>query len=134
MRNRKIIGDKIMEDLGNQKIDNDWKKDPYTLRVKGGDPNDPDEKRRPTDAVGLSRSILHVLKNNEDTYVKLLSVGPIALNIAMKAFRIASTEIEQKQHSSGLVIRQSEYSAEINGKHTKGICTRIFPVPTKDLR
>lgn len=111
-----------------------WKKDPYTLRVKGGNQNDPDEKKRPTDPVGLSRSILHVLKNNEDGYVKLLSVGPTALYITMKAYRIAAVDIDR--HSTGirLAITQSEYLAEINQKTTKGICTRVFAIPVKELR
>ena len=36
--------------------------DERTLRARGGDPNDPDPKRRPTDPVGLSRSILQFLR------------------------------------------------------------------------
>ena len=50
-------------------IENNEKKsnfnDERTLRARGGDPNDPDPNRRPTDPVGVSRSILHVLKDNE---------------------------------------------------------------------
>jgi len=106
----------------------DWKRDGYTLRVRGGDGN---LGKKSTDPIGLSRSILHVLKNNEDGYVKLLSVGPTALNIAMKAFRMASDEIEKKTDGAVLVMRQSEYVAEINGKNTKGVCTRIFAIPIK---
>jgi hypothetical protein len=113
-----------------EKRDDDWKKDPFTLRVKGGNPDSGSE-YKPTDAVGLSRSILHVLSSNEDRYCKLLSVGPIALGIAMKAYRIAKEEIETKTDGVALVIRQSEYTAEINGKSTKGICTRIFSIPIK---
>lgn len=50
------------------------KNDPRILKARGGDPNDVDENRRPTDPVGLSRSILHVLKEHE--YVRVLSVEP----------------------------------------------------------
>jgi hypothetical protein len=65
------------------------KNDPRILRARGGDPNDVDENRRPTDPVGLSRSILHVLKEHE--YVRVLSVGPTALASVMSAFRLASS-------------------------------------------
>ena len=54
--------DKLEEPLT---IDNDkklkTKQDPRILKARGGDPNDPDANRRPTDPVGLSRSILHVI-------------------------------------------------------------------------
>jgi stage V sporulation protein SpoVS len=118
-------------EINQEKKDESWKKDGFTLRVKGGDPNDSDEHRRPTDPVGLSRSILHVLNNNEDGYVKLMSVGPTALNIAMKGYRIAKQEIESKTDGVALVSSQTEYTAEINGKGTKGICTRVFAIPIK---
>jgi hypothetical protein len=39
--------------------------DPRILRARGGDFNNPDPSKRPTDPVGLSRSILHVLKDYE---------------------------------------------------------------------
>ena len=103
--------------------------DPQTLRAKGGDPHNDDPARRPTDPVGLSRSIMHVLEKHE--YVRVLSVGPTALNSVMAAFRLASREIEGRTHGAVLVNRQSEYTAEIDGKPTKGICTRIFAVPIK---
>ena len=103
--------------------------DPRVLKAKGGDPNDPDGSRRPTDPVGLSRSILHVLKEHD--YVKILSVGPTALNATMNAFRLASREVESLTNGSVLVNRQSEYFAEINGKRTKGVCTRIFAIDIK---
>ena len=102
---------------------------PRTLKVRGGDPHDADESRRPTDPVGLSRSILHVLKDYE--YVRVLSVGPTALNSVMTAFRLASRDIEGLTNGSVLVLRQSEYSAEIAGKKAKGICTRIFAIDIK---
>ncbi len=113
-------------------INNDKPKkmsDPRTLKAKGGDPNDSDMSRRPTDPVGLSRSILHVLKDHE--YVRILSVGPTALSSVMSAFRLASRDIESLTNGSVLVCRQSEYSAEIGGKKTKGICTRIFAIDIK---
>jgi hypothetical protein len=117
----------------NEEIINEesWKKDGFTLRVRGGNSVDTDPSKKPTDPVGLSRSILHVLSNNEDGYVKLLSVGPTSLSIAMKAYRIAKQEIEKKTDGVRLVCSQSEYVAEINSKSTKGICTRIFAVPIK---
>jgi len=105
------------------------KHDPYTLKARGGDVNDPDPKRRPTDPVGLSRSILHVLANSD--YVRVLSVGPTALNSVMSAFRLASQAAESRTHGTVLVLRQSEYTAEIDGKPAKGVCTRIFGIPTK---
>jgi stage V sporulation protein SpoVS len=114
-------------DVDNDKVKN--QKDPRILRVRGGDPNDPDGSRRPTDPVGLSRSILHVLKEHD--YVKILSVGPTALNATMNAFRLASREVESLTNGSVLVNRQSEYFAEINGKRTKGVCTRIFAIDIK---
>lgn len=105
------------------------KQDPRILKARGGDPNDPDNNRRPTDPVGLSRSILHVLRDHE--YVRILSVGPTALSSVMSAFRMASREIESLTNGSVLVCRQSEYTAEINGKKTKGISTRIFAIDIK---
>lgn len=105
------------------------KNDPRILRARGGDPNNEDPNKRPTDPVGLSRSILHVLKDYE--YVRVLSVGPTALSSVMSAFRLASREIESLTNGSVLVCRQSEYSAEINGKKAKGISTRIFAIDIK---
>jgi hypothetical protein len=105
------------------------KNDPRILKARGGDPNDADENRRPTDPVGLSRSILHVLKDHE--YVRVLSVGPTALASVMSAFRLASREIESLTNGSVLVCRQSEYSAEIGGKKAKGVSTRIFAIDIK---
>jgi stage V sporulation protein SpoVS len=114
-------------ELDNEKVKS--QKDPRVLKVRGGDPNDADESRRPTDPVGLSRSILHVLKEHD--YVKILSVGPTALNVTMTAFRFASREVESLTNGSVLVNRQTEYYAEINGKRTKGVCTRIFAIDIK---
>ena len=105
------------------------KQDPRILKARGGDPNDPDAHKRPTDPVGLSRSILHVLKDHE--YVRVLSVGPTALSSVMGAFRLASREIESLTNGSVLVCRQSEYTAEVNGRRTKGISTRIFAIDIK---
>lgn len=72
---------------------------------------------------------MHVLKEHD--YVKILSVGPTALNATMNAFRLASREVESLTNGSVLVNRQSEYYAEINGKRTKGVCTRIFAIDIK---
>ena len=91
--------------------------DPRILRARGGDINDPDISRRPTDPVGLSRSIVHVLRDYE--YVNILSVGPVALSQVMKAFRLASEEAERTTKGQVLVCRQSEYNAEIGGKKTQ---------------
>jgi hypothetical protein len=113
----------------NNDIKTKVKQDPRILKARGGDPNDPNENKRPTDPVGLSRSILHVLKDHE--YVRVLSVGPVALSSVMSAFRLASREIESLTNGSVLVCRQSEYSAEINGKKAKGISTRIFAIDIK---
>ena len=103
--------------------------DPRILRARGGDPNAEDPTKRPTDPVGLSRSILHVLRDHE--YVRILSVGPTALNSTMTAFRLASREVESLTNGSVLVCRQSEYNAEVAGKKTKGISTRIFAIDIK---
>ena len=103
--------------------------DPHTLRVRGGevDPNNPN--KRPTDPVPLSRAILHALTESE--YVRILSVGPKALSITMRAFRLAAQEAESRTNGAVLVCRQSEYDALIDNKKTKGICTRIFGIPVK---
>jgi len=95
--------------------------DPQVLRAKGGE--------TPTDPIGLSQSIIHVLK--EYDHVKILSVGPTALNSVMAAFRIASIEVATHTNGSVLVCRQSEYTAEINGKKAKGVSTRIFAIDIK---
>jgi hypothetical protein len=122
-----------IEDPVSTVITNDKQKtlvnDPRILRARGGDPNDPDASKRPTDPVGLSRSILHVLREHE--YVRILSVGPTALSSIMAAFRLASREVESLTNGSVLVCRQSEYNAEIAGKKTKGISTRIFAIDIK---
>ena len=122
-----------MEELTNIVNESETEKigfnDKRTLRARGGDNNDIDPNRRPTDPVGLSRSILHVLKDYE--YVRVLSVGPTALSSVMTAYRLASREIESLTNGSVLVLRQSEYNAEIAGKKTKGISTRIFAIDIK---
>ncbi len=97
------------------------KNDPQVLRAKGGE--------NPTDPIGLSQSIIHVLK--EFDHVKILSVGPTALSSVMAAFRIASIEVATHTNGSVLVCRQSEYTAEINGKKAKGVSTRIFAIDIK---
>ena len=121
--------DNFDEQVGNNNTSKKMKNDPRILRARGGDPNDPDINRRPTDPVGLSRSIVHVLKEHE--YVNVLSVGPIALSSVMKAFRLASIEAEIKSKGEVFVCRQSEYDAEIGGKKAKGVCTRIFAIHIK---
>lgn len=103
--------------------------DPRILRARGGDINNPDISKRPTDPVGLSRSIIHVLEDYE--YVNILSVGPVALSQVMKAYRLASDEAERTTKGQVLVCRQSEYNAEIGGKKAKGVCTRIFAINIK---
>jgi hypothetical protein len=72
---------------------------------------------------------LHVLKDHE--YVRVLSVGPTAMSSVMTAFRLASREIESLTNGSVLICRQSEYNAEVAGKKTKGISTRIFAIDIK---
>lgn len=99
------------------------KEQAFTLRVRGGD--------NPTDPVGLSRSILHVLNENPDGFVNIKSVGANALGIVITATQIAASVVEQRTAGSVLVCRFSKYTANINGKKAKGICTRIFPIPTK---
>ena len=101
----------------------------YTLKVKGGDNKSPDESKRPTDPVGLSRSILHVLDSNPSGYCKINSVGPVALNAAMAGFRLASISYSSRTKGTVLVMTQSEYTAQVAGNNTRGVCTRIFPIP-----
>lgn len=105
--------------------------DLITLKVKGGNWRDEDVTKRPTDPQGLARSILHVLANKG--VVNVNSVGNVALNIAMKAYRIAKMEVASRTTETTLVIDQTEYKAIVNGKPAKGLCTRIFPIPRKDL-
>jgi hypothetical protein len=106
------------------KIDTKWKDDGHTLRVKGGD--------KVTDPVGLSRSILHVMEGNPtECYVKVLSVGPVALNIVLKAYRIAQSVIKNSTDGTILAITQSEYFTDIDGTKARVVCTRIFPISTK---
>lgn len=93
-------------------------KDPTVLKVKGT-----------TNPEGLSRSILHVLSDYD--YVQLKSVGAPAQNIVMSAFRLAAREAESRVISGVLVLRQNEYTAIVDGKPTRGICTRIFTIPMK---
>lgn len=102
-----------------------------TLKVKGGNWRDEDVTKRPTDPQGLARSILHVLANKGAVNVN--SVGNVALNITMKAYRIAKMEVASRTTETTLVIDQTEYKAVVNGKPAKGLCTRIFPIPRKDL-
>lgn len=101
----------------------------FTLRVRGGDPRSPDENQRPTDPIGLSRSILHVLESNPHAYCKLNSVGPTALAAALAGFRLASIAYSARTKGTVLVMTQSEYTAIIAGNRTRGVCTRIFPIP-----
>ena len=104
--------------------------DPCTLRARGGDPESVDESKRPTRPDKLCLSMLHVL--SEHDYVQVESVGPVALNVVLSAFRMAAREAEKRTHGSVLVLRQSEYTAMIGGKPTKGLCSRIFAIPVKD--
>jgi hypothetical protein len=110
-----------------QKITNPKKNDPCVLRARGGQFDDPDPSKRPTDPVGLSRSILHVL--SEHNYVRVLSVGSTSLQQVMTAFRIAAKDVESRTQSVILVARQSEYIADVGNKRAKGVCTRIFAIP-----
>ena len=103
--------------------------DPNTLRVRGALLESDGNSKKPTDPVALSRAILHILGKSE--YVRILSVGPNALSITMKAFRLAANAAESRTNGAVLVCRQSEYEAIIANKKTKGICTRIFGIPIK---
>jgi hypothetical protein len=105
--------------------------DPYTIRVRGGDPNSTDPSKRPTEPGGLSRSILHVMSKNPDGWVNVTSVGEKAHSIALRAYRMAKSVAERRTSGIKIVIDETEYTAEINGKRTVGLCTRIFPIPIK---
>jgi hypothetical protein len=104
----------------------------FTLRVRGGDSADPSKKS--TDPLGLSRSILHVLRKNQDGWVNVHCVGAKSLFIASIAFQMAASEIEKHSRSLRLVNTQWTYSAEIGGKPAKGICMRIFAIPELHAR
>lgn len=104
-------------------------KDPQVIRVRAGDPRSDDPDKRPTNPEGLSRSILHVLKKHD--YVQVYSVGPKALNITMAGYRGAKERFTKVLDGWVLVCSQSEYVADIGGKTTLGICTRIYPIPIK---
>ncbi len=104
-------------------------KDPQIIRVRAGDPKSDDPNKKPTNPEGLARSILHVLKNHD--YVQVYSVGPRALNITMTGYRCAKEKFTKVLDGWVLVCSQSEYVAEIGGKTTLGVCTRIYPIPIK---
>jgi hypothetical protein len=112
----------------NEQLEQRTENEPYTLKVRGGDIKSPDESKRPTDPVGLSRSILHVLESNPSGYCKINSVGATALNAAMAGFRLASIAYSARTKGTVLVLTQSEYTAIVAGNKTRGICTRIFPI------
>ena len=107
-------------------------RDPQIVRVRGGDPEDADPKKRPTPPSALSRSILHVLKDFE--WVDLESVGPKALSIVCEAFRLADLEVAKRAAGVVLVMRQKEYTADIGGRKTRGIRTRIFAIKIQHAR
>jgi len=114
-----------MEELNKEKEKFSEIKEPFTLKVRGGNnPNKP-----PTDPSGLSRSILHVLSENPDGYCKVLSVGPVALAITMAAFRLSAAQYSARTKGTVLVNTQSEYTAFVAETKTRGVCTRIFPIP-----
>jgi hypothetical protein len=122
--------EKLLENLNkpsNLIINND---DSYTLRVRGGDGAD----KKSTDPVGLSRSILHVLRKNQDGWVNVQCVGAKSVFIASIAFQMAASEIERYSRSVRLVNTQWTYAAEIGGKPAKGICMRIFAIPELHAR
>lgn len=104
----------------------------FTLRVRGGDSENSDKKS--TDPVGLSRSILHVLRQNQDGWVNVQCVGAKSLYIASIAFQLAASEIEKYSRSVRLVNTQWTYAAEIGGKPAKGINIRIFAIPEINAR
>lgn len=108
------------------------KKDSFTLRVRGGEKENSDKKS--TDPVGLSRSILHVLRQNQDGWVNVQCVGAKSLYIASIAFQLAASEIEKYSRSVRLVNTQWTYAAEIGGKPAKGINMRIFAIPEINAR
>jgi|LauGreDrversion4_2_1035121.scaffolds.fasta_scaffold510254_2 hypothetical protein len=111
----------------NLNLDNTSDKNSFTLRVRGGDSENSEKKS--TDPVGLSRSILHVLRQNQDGWVNVQCVGAKSLYIASIAFQLAASEIEKYSRSVRLVSTQWTYAAEIGGKPAKGINIRIFAIP-----
>jgi len=122
----------LTENLSTAKNLINTNEDLYTIRVRGGDSNDPNKKA--TDPVGLSRSILHVLDQNPEEWVNVKCVGAKSLFIASVAFQMAASEIEKHSRALRLVNTQWTYSAEIGGKPAKGICVRIFAIPQLHAR
>lgn len=104
-------------------------KDPKAIRVRAGDPKSDNPDKKPTNSEGLARSILHVLEKHD--YVQVYSVGPHALNITMAGYRSAKDKFTKVLDGWVLVCTQSEYAAEIGGRTTLGVCTRIYPIPIK---
>ncbi|MBS1722399.1 MAG: hypothetical protein JSS66_05270 [Armatimonadetes bacterium] len=104
-------------------------KDPQAIRVRAGDPKSTDPDKKPTNPEGLARSILRVLEKHE--YVQVYSVGPHALNITMAGYRCAKERFAKVLDGWVLICTQSEYVADIGGKPTLGVCTRMYPVPIK---
>lgn len=125
-------GDSWVENLSVAKNLINTNEDSFTIRVRGGDSNDPSKKA--TDPVGLSRSILHVLDQNPEEWVNVKCVGAKSLFIASIAFQMAASEIEKHSRALRLVNTQWTYSAEIGGKPAKGICMRIFAIPQLHAR
>jgi hypothetical protein len=126
-----ISGTEWIDNLKNTKnlINNDYES--FTLRVRGGDSNN---SKKATNPVGLSRSILHVLRKNPEQWVNVQCVGAKSLFIASVAFQMAASEIESHSRSVRLVNTQWTYAAEIGGKPAKGICMRIFAIPELHAR
>lgn len=104
-------------------------KDPKAIRVRAGDPKSDNPDKKPTNPEGLARSILHVLEQYD--YVQVYSVGPHALNITLSGYRSAKERFAKALDGWVLVCTQSEYAANVGGKTTLGICTRIYPIPIK---
>jgi hypothetical protein len=121
-----------IKDIDTNEIEAITPEEQFVLKVRGGDSNSPDESKRPTDPVGLSRSILHVLDDNPYCYCKINSVGPKALNAALAGFRLAAIAYSGRTKGTVLVLTQSEYTAIVAGNKTRGICSRIFPIPVTD--
>ena len=103
----------------------------FTLRVRGAGEG---SNNKSTDPVGLSRSILHVLRKNQEGWVNVQCVGAKSLFIASIAYQMAASEIEKYSKSVRLVNTQWTYATEIAGKPAKGICMRIFAIPELHAR
>jgi hypothetical protein len=101
------------------------------LRVRGGDPQDPDPTKRPTNPTALSRSILESLK--ESAVVHVRSIGGNAERRVTEAYRLARAEhLRTTADASQLVMSQTVFKADDGVSW--GVCTSVFGIPNEHAK